>query len=228
VETLVRWRRPDGSVVGPAAFVGVCEQSGLIIPLGEIVLTQACEQMVAWQKEGSAPPRVAVNVSARQFFQRDFVGMVERVLSATGLASSRLELEITESVAMQSTERSLAMLRHFREMGVAIAVDDFGTGQSSLSYLKRFPVDTVKIDRSFVKDILSGKNDEWIITAILMLANHLGLRTIAEGVESEEQCAFLLNHDCREFQGYLISRPLDAETFAQRFLQDVRKPVAAS
>jgi diguanylate cyclase (GGDEF)-like protein/PAS domain S-box-containing protein len=218
VESLVRWRRPDGSIVGPSAFVSVCEQSGLITSLGEVVLTQACMQMIAWQKEGAAPPRVAVNVSARQFFQRDFVGMIERVLSATGLAPARLELEITESVAMQSTERSLAMLRHLREIGVAIAVDDFGTGQSSLSYLKRFPVDTVKIDRSFVRDILSGKNDEWIITAILMLANHLGLRTIAEGVESEDQCTFLREHDCREIQGYLISRPLDAATFAERFL----------
>ena len=217
-EALVRWQRADGTLVSPAGFMTVCEQSGLITTLGEIVLTQACKQMVAWHKSGSAPPRMGVNVSARQFFQRDFVGMVERVLASTGLAPMRLELEITESVAMQSTERSLAMLHHFREMGIAIAVDDFGTGQSSLSYLKRFPVDTVKIDRSFVQDILSGENDEWIITAVLMLANHLGLRTIAEGVESEEQCSFLRGHDCREIQGYLIAKPLDAATFAEQFL----------
>ena len=229
-EALVRWQRPDGTLLGPAGFLPVCEQSGLITELGEVVLRKACEQMVQWQTQGIAPPRIGVNVSARQFYQRDFVGIIERVMSSTGLSPMRLELEITETVAMQTTDRSLAMLRHFREMGIAIAVDDFGTGQSSLSYLKRFPVDTVKIDRSFVQDIISGDNDEWIITAILMLANHLGLRTVAEGVESEIQCAFLEGHDCREIQGYLISKPLDAVTFAERFLPrraEARVPRAA-
>jgi diguanylate cyclase (GGDEF)-like protein/PAS domain S-box-containing protein len=217
-EALVRWQRPDGTLLGPAGFLPVCEQSGLITELGEVVLRKACEQMVEWQKQGGAPPRMGVNVSARQFYQRDFVGVVERALAATGLPPLRLELEITETVAMQTTDRSLDVLRHFREMGIAIAVDDFGTGQSSLSYLKRFPVDTVKIDRSFVQDIISGANDEWIITAILMLANHLGLRTVAEGVESEIQCQFLRGHDCREIQGFLISKPVDAREFAERFL----------
>src|SRR5688572_27335389 len=150
--------------------------------------------------------------------QRDFVGMVERVLSSTGLAPMRLELEITETVAMQTSDRTLAMVHDLRKMGIAISVDDFGTGQSSLSYLKRFPVDTVKIDRSFVQDIINGENDEWIITAILMLANHLVLRTIAEGVESEIQCRFLAGHDCREIQGYLISKPVSAAEFAEKFL----------
>jgi EAL domain-containing protein (putative c-di-GMP-specific phosphodiesterase class I) len=179
---------------------------------------KACRQMVEWQTAGSAPLRIGVNVSARQFYQRDFVGMVQRVLSTTGLAPIRLELEITETVAMQTSQRALEMLRELREMGIAVAVDDFGTGQSSLSYLKRFPVDAVKIDKSFVADLLSGDNDEWIITAVLMLANHLGLRTIAEGVETEEQARFLAGHDCRDIQGYLISTPVDAATFAQRFL----------
>ena len=217
-EALVRWKRPDGTILGPAGFLPVCEQSGLITELGEVVLRKACEQMVEWQTQGGAPPRMGVNVSARQFYQRDFVGMVERVLTSTGLAPMRLELEITETVAMQTSDRSLAMVHSLREMGIAISVDDFGTGQSSLSYLKRFPVDTVKIDRSFVQDIVSGDNDEWIITAILMLANHLGLRTIAEGVESEIQCRFLAGHDCREIQGFLISKPIPAAEFAERFL----------
>jgi diguanylate cyclase (GGDEF)-like protein/PAS domain S-box-containing protein len=217
-EALVRWQRPDGNLVGPAGFLTVCEHSGLISHLGEIVLLKACKQMVEWQKVGTAPPRVGVNVSARQFYQRDFVGMVERALTSTGMSPIRLELEITETVAMQISERSLATLRNLRAMGIAVAVDDFGTGQSSLSYLKRFPVDTVKIDRSFVADIVSGQNDEWIITAVLMLANHLGLRTVAEGVESEEQCEFLDHHDCREIQGFLLSRPLEADEFARRFL----------
>jgi diguanylate cyclase (GGDEF)-like protein/PAS domain S-box-containing protein len=217
-EALIRWQRPDGALVSPAGFMTVCEQSGLITSLGEVVLRKACEQMVEWQRVGSAPLRMGVNVSARQFYQRDFVGMVERVLSDTGLAPMRLEIEITETVAMQTSQRALDMLQHLRAMGIAVAVDDFGTGQSSLSYLKRFPVDTVKIDRSFVHDLISGENDEWIITAVLMLANHLGLRTVAEGVETEEQCSFLEGHDCREIQGYLISKPLAADTFAERFL----------
>ena len=230
-EALVRWQRPDGTLVGPAGFITVCEQSGIITALGEVVLTKACEQMVEWQKVGTAPPRLGVNVSARQFHQRDFTGMVERVLARTGLAPMRLELEITETVAVQTSGRSLKMLQHLRGMGIAVAVDDFGTGQSSLSYLKSFPVDTVKIDRSFVADLVSGDNDEWIITAILMLANHLGLRTVAEGVETEEQCRFLQGHDCREIQGYMISKPLDAATFAERFLskrESERRPRAAT
>jgi diguanylate cyclase (GGDEF)-like protein/PAS domain S-box-containing protein len=217
-EALVRWRRPDGTLVGPAGFVPVCEQSGLITALGEVVLTKACQQIVEWQKAGSAPLRVGVNVSARQFYQRDFIGMVQRVLTNTGVSPIRLELEITETVAIQTSQRALDMLHELRAMGIAVAVDDFGTGQSSLSYLKRFPVDTVKIDRSFVADLLTGVNDEWIITAVLMLANHLGLRTIAEGVETEVQSEFLAGHDCREIQGYLISKPVDADTFAERFL----------
>ncbi|HYC61834.1 MAG TPA: EAL domain-containing protein [Thermoanaerobaculia bacterium] len=217
-EALVRWQRPDGTLVGPGGFITVCEQSGLITALGEVVLTKACQQIVEWQKVGSAPLRMGVNVSARQFYQRDFIGMVQRVLASTGVSPIRLELEITETVAMQTSQRALEMLHELRAMGIAVAVDDFGTGQSSLSYLKRFPVDTVKIDRSFVADLISGDNDEWIITAVLMLANHLGLRTIAEGVETEEQLAFLQGHDCREIQGYLISKPVDADTFAQNFL----------
>ncbi len=220
-EALVRWQRADGTLVNPSGFMNVCEQNGLINPLGEVVLLKACQQMVEWQKTGAAPPRVGVNVSARQFYQRDFIDMVERVLSQTGLAPRRLEIEITETVAMQTSDRALDMLRHLRNLGISIAVDDFGTGQSSLSYLKRFPIDTVKIDRSFVNDLISGENDEWIITAVLMLANHLGLRTVAEGVETEVQCAFLEGHDCREIQGYLISRPLEASVFAERFLQQL-------
>jgi len=228
-EALVRWQRPDGTLVMPSGFMPVCEQSGLITALGEIALRKACTQMVEWQKVGTAPLRMGVNVSARQFYQRDFVGMVERVLAETGLSPMRLELEITETVAMQTSDRALQILTHFRAMGIAIAVDDFGTGQSSLTYLKRFPVDTVKVDRSFVNDLMSGENDEWIITAVLMLANHLGLRTVAEGVETDVQCQFLEGHDCREIQGWLIDKALDPATFAARYLESrpERQPRAA-
>jgi EAL domain-containing protein (putative c-di-GMP-specific phosphodiesterase class I) len=217
-EALVRWQRPDGTLLSPSGFMTIAEQSGLITALGEIVLTKACEQMVAWQQGGSAPPRLGVNVSARQFYQRDFVGVIERTLSRTGLSAHRLELEITETVAVQTSERSIEMLQHLRSLGISVAVDDFGTGQSSISYLKRFPVDTVKIDRTFVQDLVNGENDEWIVTAVLMLANHLGLRTVAEGVETEQQSTFLRGHDCREIQGYLISEALPPDVFTERFL----------
>jgi diguanylate cyclase (GGDEF)-like protein/PAS domain S-box-containing protein len=227
-EALIRWQRPDGTLVSPAGFMTVAEQSGLITAIGEVVLTKACRQMVEWQKVGTAPLRMGVNVSARQFYQRDFIGMVERVLASTGMSPMRLEIEITETVAMQTSQRALEMLRHLRALGIAVAVDDFGTGQSSLSYLKRFPVDTVKIDRSFVHDLISGENDEWIITAVLMLANHLGLRTVAEGVETDEQCRFLQGHDCREIQGYLISKPLPPEVFAERWLEKRSRRVPES
>ncbi|HEY0158736.1 MAG TPA: EAL domain-containing protein [Thermoanaerobaculia bacterium] len=227
-EALIRWQRPDGTLVSPAGFMTVAEQSGLITAIGEVVLTKACQQMVDWQRVGTAPLRMGVNVSARQFYQRDFIEMVERVLTVTGMAPMRLEIEITETVAMQTSERALQMLRHLRAMGIAVAVDDFGTGQSSLSYLKRFPVDTVKVDRSFVHDLISGENDEWIITAVLMLANHLGLRTVAEGVETEQQCSFLQGHDCREIQGYLVSKPLPPDVFAERFLEKRSRRVSES
>jgi diguanylate cyclase (GGDEF)-like protein/PAS domain S-box-containing protein len=219
VEALVRWNHPNRSVVEPAGFITVAEQTGLIALMGEAVLRQACLQMVAWQAAGTAPPRISVNVSARQFHQRDFIGLIERILVETQCDPARLELEITESVAVQKTDRSLRMLRRFREMGITIAVDDFGTGQSSLAYLKRFPIDAVKIDKSFVFDIDKRASDEWIVTAVLLLAQQLGLRTVAEGVESHAQLAFLSDHGCEEIQGYLISRPLPAAAFEQRFLQ---------
>jgi EAL domain-containing protein (putative c-di-GMP-specific phosphodiesterase class I) len=217
-EALVRWQRSDDTLVAPAGFMPLCEQSGLITALGELVLTKACAQMVAWQQAGAAPPRLGVNVSARQFYQRDFAGMIERVLAATSMPPSSLEIEITETVAMQTSHRALAMLRDLRSMGIAVAVDDFGTGQSSLGYLKRFPVDTVKIDKSFVADLEADEDNEWVVTAVLMLANHLGLRTVAEGVETERQVAFLMQHDCREIQGFLVARPLEADVFAAEYL----------
>lgn len=224
-EALVRWNHPERGVVEPSGFIAVAEQTGLIAAIGEAVLRKACAQMVMWQKGGIAPPRMAVNVSARQFYQRNFVGMIERALGDTGLDPRLLELEITETVAVQKTDRSLAMVNKLRDMGISIAIDDFGTGQSSLTYLKRFPVDAVKIDKSFVFDIERHASDEWIVTAVLMLAQQLGLRTVAEGVESERQLEFLAAHGCMEVQGYLISRPVPGPTFEKRFLV---KPVVTA
>jgi PAS domain S-box/diguanylate cyclase (GGDEF) domain len=218
-EALVRWQHPERSLVEPAGFIAVAEQTGLIAAIGEIVLRKACQQGVDWSRAGLICPRISVNVSPRQFYQRDFVGTVERILVDTGFDPRSLELEITESVALQKSDRSIRQLKKLRGMGIRIAIDDFGTGQSSLSYLKDFLVDTVKIDKSFVSGIATSNNDQSIVTAVLLLANELGLRTIAEGVETEEQAAFLKKRGCAELQGFLISYPLPAEFFQGMFMQ---------
>ncbi|MGZ7040883.1 MAG: putative bifunctional diguanylate cyclase/phosphodiesterase [Thermoanaerobaculia bacterium] len=217
VEALVRWNHPERGIVQPMAFIPVAEHTGLISELGEQVLRKACRQIQQWSRGDLKDVRISVNVSPRQFYQRDFVGMVERVVDETGIDPTMLELEVTESVAVQKSDRTMLILRQLHEMGISIAIDDFGTGQSSLTYLKQFPVDTVKIDRSFVMDLERHTNAESIVTAVLLLANQLGLRTIAEGVETEEQFEFLRVNDCRLMQGYLISRPVPSEDIVQMF-----------
>ncbi|MGZ7079744.1 MAG: EAL domain-containing protein, partial [Thermoanaerobaculia bacterium] len=178
VEALVRWNHPERGIVQPMAFIPVAEHTGLISELGEQVLRKACRQIQQWSRGDLKDVRISVNVSPRQFYQRDFVGMVERVVDETGIDPTMLELEVTESVAVQKSDRTMLILRQLHEMGISIAIDDFGTGQSSLTYLKQFPVDTVKIDRSFVMDLQRHSNAESIVTAVLLLANQLGLRTI--------------------------------------------------
>ena len=217
-EALVRWQHPERSLVEPAGFITVAEQTGLIAAIGEIVLRKACQQGVDWLRAGLSCPRISVNVSPRQFYQRDFVGTVVNILMQTGFDPKLLELEITESVAMQKSDRSIRLLKKLRGMGITIAIDDFGTGQSSLSYLQDFPVDTVKIDKSFVNGITTRPSDQSIVTAVLLLANQLGLRTIAEGVETEEQITFLKKRGCAQLQGYLISRPLPADQLQSMFM----------
>ena len=218
MEALVRWNHPERGLIEPAGFIPLAEHTGLITELGEQVLRKACEQVKIWIARGHAPVRVGVNVSARQFYQRDFVGMVEHVVSEFGIDPGLLELEVTESLAVQKSDRTMLILRQLQNMGISIAIDDFGTGQSSLTYLKQFPVDTVKIDRSFIMDLPKHTNAESIVTAVLLLANQLGLRTVAEGVETEEQCEFLRNSDCRIIQGYLISKPRPAAEIEKAFL----------
>jgi len=219
VEALVRWNHPQRGMIEPAGFITVAERSGLITILGEIVLRKALQHGMEWKGNGCKLPRISVNVSPRQLYQRDFVGMVERVLGITGFDPHFLELELTESIAVQNSERIRALLRRLRKMGVTIAVDDFGTGQSSLTYVKQFPVDTVKIDRSFVVDVARRTSDQSIVSAVLLVANQLGLRTIAEGVETNAQCEFLRSRGCGEIQGFLISRPLPASVLQQTFLR---------
>ena len=213
MEALLRWMRPGLGMVSPAEFIPLAEETGLIVPIGAWVLKAACECVRAWQQTGVPPLRVAVNLSARQFAQANLVSDVARILDASGLAPSSLELEITESMVMNDPERAIQTLRQLKLMGIALAIDDFGTGYSSLGYLKRFPIDNIKIDRSFIKDI-PGNNDDAIITrTIIDMTHNLRLKAIAEGVETEAQLDFLRQHGCDEMQGYYFSRPLAEEAF---------------
>ncbi len=215
MEALVRWEHPERGTVFPAEFIPYAEETGLIVPIGEWVLRTACAQNKAWQDAGFPPLRVTVNLSARQFQQKDLVETVDRILKETGLDPRWLELEITETVAMQDVEHTISTLRELRDLGVRIAIDDFGTGYSSFNYLKYFPNHTLKIDKSFVRDVTEGREDAAITKAIIALAQNLNLKVIAEGVETEEQLAFLKRQQCNEIQGYLFSRPLPAEEFTR-------------
>ncbi|HTG31436.1 MAG TPA: EAL domain-containing protein [Thermoanaerobaculia bacterium] len=208
VEALLRWNHPRRGVVLPGEFIAIAEETRLILPLGEWVLRTACEQARQWRKGGGSALRVAVNLSALQFRQRNLARTVQTVLSESGIPPGSLELEITESAAMHDAGMTIGVLSELREMGVRIALDDFGTGHASLSYLKRFPLDTLKIDRSFVWGIENSRQDTAIIAAITGLAHGLGLAVLAEGVESESQLGLLAACGCDEYQGFLLSKPL--------------------
>lgn len=223
MEALLRWQHPDLGLVYPAEFISLAEETGLIVPLGEWVLRTAAAQNKAWQKAGLPPMVVAVNLSARQFQHHDLVETVARVLKETGLDARWLELEITESIAMQNADYTIIILRDLKEMGLQISMDDFGTGYSSLSYLKKFPIDTLKIDQSFVRDLSTDPNDAAIANAIIVLAHSLKLKVVAEGVETPEQKAFLKEHDCDKTQGYLFSNPISAALFEALIRQHIQK-----
>jgi diguanylate cyclase (GGDEF)-like protein/PAS domain S-box-containing protein len=213
MEALLRWMRPGTGMVSPAEFIPVAEESGLIEPIGAWVLKAACERNRAWQRQGMPPLRVAVNLSARQFVQANLVSDVARVLDASGLAPGLLELEITESMVMDDPERAIRTLRQLKSMGIALAIDDFGTGYSSLGYLKRFPIDNIKIDRSFIKDIPGNNDDATITRTIIDMTHNLRLKVVAEGVETKAQLDFLREQGCDEMQGYYFSRPLAEDAF---------------
>ena len=223
-EALIRWHQPDHGWVYPSAFIPVAEDSGLIVPLSQWVLGQACEQAQAWQAAGLAPICISVNISAIDFRQRDFVPNLAAILERTSLAPGLLELEITESVLMQNVEDTLTTLRAIKTMGVRLAVDDFGTGYSSLSYLRRFPIDVLKIDQSFIRGLSKNPQDAQLISAIISLGKSLDLNIIAEGVETVEQLDFLKAHQCEEGQGYLFSKAVAADEFAL-LMQAGRRPL---
>jgi diguanylate cyclase (GGDEF)-like protein/PAS domain S-box-containing protein len=211
-EALIRWNHPERGLMSPDDFIPIAEASGLILPIGEWVLRTAVKQMKGWHAE-HGPLRVAVNLSARQFQQRDLTAMIERVLTENDYPPELLDIEITESTAMQNADVSLAVMKRLKQMGVRISIDDFGTGYSSLSYLKHFPVDTVKIDQNFVRDLSDVSNDGAIITAVISMARALNLRVVAEGVETEAQLDFLRRENCEVVQGFLHSRPVPAAEF---------------
>jgi diguanylate cyclase (GGDEF)-like protein len=219
VEALIRWQHPERGLVSPAHFISVAESSGLIIPIGEWVLHTACRQTKIWQKRIHSDLTVAVNLSARQFQQPNLIEEVAEVLEETGLDPECLELEITESNAMQNAENTIYTLRELKALGVRIAMDDFGTGYSSLSYLKRFPIDTLKLDQSFVREITTVASDAAIATAVISMAHSLNLRVIGEGVETEEQFAFLQKQKCDYIQGYLFSPPQSADSLEAYLLE---------
>jgi diguanylate cyclase (GGDEF)-like protein len=213
-EALVRLRQADHRLVGPTEFMSIAENSGLIVPIGQWVLREACRQTAAWLQAGLDMGSIAVNVSMIEFRDKDFIAGVRAVLNDTGLDPRHLELEMTESALMQDTETTTAVLRALKDLGVRLAIDDFGTGYSSLSYLRRFPINTLKIDQSFVRDIDGDTGEAVLVSAIIAMGKSLKLGVVAEGIETGSQLAFLQSRHCAEGQGYYFSRPVAAEAFA--------------
>jgi diguanylate cyclase (GGDEF)-like protein len=210
VEALIRWQHPSHGMVAPIKFIPMAEETGLIVPIGDWVLLAACRQNKAWQDAGLPAMTICVNVSARQFKERNWVGRVAGALRESGLEAKYLELELTESLIMQDVEQAVATMRELQILGVQLSVDDFGTGYSSLAALKNFPVARLKIDKSFISDILNNENDRAVASAVISLGQKLNLRVIAEGVETEDQVTFLRANNCDEMQGYHFSKPISA------------------
>jgi len=215
MEALLRWRSAELGNVSPAEFIPIAEESGLIVPIGEWVMREACRQCKQWRDDGFPPLLVAVNLSSRQFCEPNFVNMLLEVICDTGISPRQLELELTEGMIMKEDAATIQRLKEINECGVQLSVDDFGTGYSSMSYLKRFPLDKLKIDKSFIDNVTTDNEDAAIVGAITNLAHSLKLVVIAEGVEEEEQRDWLQQHDCDEIQGYFYSRPLSAPQFTE-------------
>ncbi len=225
VEALLRWRDPVRGLVAPSEFVGLAEETGMIIPIGAWALRTACRQLRQWQELGLTL-RMAVNISAVQLQQRDLIAQVREAIAESGIAPDMLQLEITESAAMQSVELTMEMLRELRNMGVGVSVDDFGTGQSSLIYLKHFPIDTVKIDKEFLREVTSDETAAAIVSYVINLAHTLGLKVVAEGVETQDQYTFLRHYACDQMQGYLFSKPIPADEIVPFLQQSLRSRVS--
>jgi diguanylate cyclase (GGDEF)-like protein len=224
VEALLRWQHPDLGLVAPVRFIPVAEETGLIVPIGRWVLNEACVQNVAWQNEGLPPVCMAVNLSARQFADENLLKDIVAALDQSGMKPELLELELTESMVMQNPERATRLLTAIKKKGVRIAIDDFGVGYSSLAQIKHFPIDTLKVDRSFIRDLAGNAEDRAITEAIIAMGKSLSLTVVAEGVETQEQLNFLSEHSCDAMQGYYFSRPIPQEQFASFLRQHVASP----
>jgi EAL domain-containing protein (putative c-di-GMP-specific phosphodiesterase class I) len=221
-EALMRWQHPELGLVSPVEFIPIAEDSGIIVTMGAWALREACHQAKSWLDAGHGPLRMAVNLSARQFADDGLLATVMAALVESGLPPASLELEITESIAIQGLERTVTMLTALKRLGIALAMDDFGTGYSSLSYLKRFPLDALKVDQSFVRNITTDSGDAAITRAVVAMAHSFGMFVIAEGVETTQHLDFLAALGCEIAQGYLFSKPLPAEeatTLLARFGQ---------
>ncbi|MEQ1813543.1 MAG: EAL domain-containing protein [Candidatus Nitrotoga sp.] len=215
VESLLRWNHPESGMISPGQFIPVAEENGMIVPIGEWVLLEACRQNQVWREMGFPEITMAVNLSAVQFRQKNLGNVIVAALYKSGLDASGLELEITEGAVMQDAESAISLLRVLKDFGVNLSIDDFGTGYSSLSYLKKFPINKLKIDQSFVRDATIDSDDAAITSTIISMGRNLKLKVIAEGVETAEQLTFLKQHGCDEMQGYLFSRPISAEQFSR-------------
>ncbi len=213
-EVLLRWEHPDQGIIPPAEFIPMAEETGLIVPIGSWVLESACNKIKEWSSQPSRQHlQLAVNVSARQFYQPDFTRQVICLLQETGIDPEKLKLELTESLVLIDIEDTISKMRALRNVGIRFSMDDFGTGHSSLSSLKKLPLDQLKIDRSFVRDITTDPDDAIIVQTIIAMAKNLGMEVIAEGVETIEQRNFLAQHGCLIYQGFLFGRPAPVETF---------------
>jgi len=222
-EALLRWEHPERGLVSPGRFIPLAEETGLILPIGEWVLKMACQQTRHWQKAGYPDLKIAVNLSGRQFQQLDLRHRLVKIFTQTGLRPEYLELELTESMLVENTDVAIRRLQALKALGVEIAIDDFGTGYSSLSYLQQFPFDTLKIDRCFIRNIQDNPSQLAITQAIIEMANTLNLKLVAEGVETEAELSFVVQHHCQMMQGYLFSKPLPAKAFES--LQSLSRPV---
>jgi diguanylate cyclase (GGDEF)-like protein len=212
-EALIRWTHPTRGSIAPDDFIPIAEETGLIVPIGDFVIREACRQVKVWSTSPVGAVPVSVNISSHQFRESGFVDNVLDAVASAGIATTQLELEITESVLLHDVDRTLVQLNSLKEAGISLSIDDFGTGYSSLNYLKRFPIDTIKIDRSFVKDLHDDADDAAICAAIIAMSRQLGLNVVAEGVETKDQLKFLRRHKCDHIQGYVFSRPLSADDF---------------
>src|SRR5215475_13533425 len=211
VEALLRWNHPDLGLVPPAQFIPLAEETGLIVPIGRWVLSEACARNMAWQRRGLRPVTMAVNLSPRQFADAHLLQYIDEALLASGMSPVLLQLEVTESMVMRNVSRAIKVLDAIQSRGIRLAIDDFGTGYSSMSLMKQFPIDTIKIDRSFVRDLPEDTEDCAIAEAIISMGKALGMTIVAEGVETADQQTFLRDHHCDEIQGFIFSKPVTAQ-----------------